>query len=207
MDDYRHTTPLTDETLEQDLARAVAIDPSPEFVARVRMRVANEPGPSAWRVSWTLSVAGGVVVAAAVVLAAVLIRSNRLTDQGAPMSLAARAIPTAPTTIPHVASAFTRPSIARPSTSSGRADSTRARGEPVEPRAGRGDAAPLFDARETAALRSLIAGSRDSRVDLTALLRPGAPAPMELPPVEDLSIAAIAIEPIAPLDGAQGVRQ
>jgi hypothetical protein len=65
----------------------------------------------------------------------------------------------------------------------------------------------LLDPRETAALRSLIAGVRNNRVDLTSLLQPSAPAPMELPPVDDLVIAPLAIEPLAPQLGAPGERQ
>jgi hypothetical protein len=65
----------------------------------------------------------------------------------------------------------------------------------------------LLDPRETQALRALLAGVRGNRVDLSSLLRPGAPAPTALPPVDDLVIAPIAIEPIAPQAGAQGERQ
>ena len=66
---------------------------------------------------------------------------------------------------------------------------------------------PLIDTLEAAALRSLIARVRDGRVDLTPLLQPAAPAPMELPPMTDIAIPPISIDPIAPAEGAQGVRQ
>ena len=146
------------------------------------------------------------MLAAAVVLAAVLIRPDRSGTLGTTTALTARAIGHDPAWLPSGVSAFKRTAVARPSTSSGRADSTRARGEPVEPRAGRGDAAPLFDARETRALQTLIAGVRDRRIDLAPLLRPGAPPPMELPPIDELSISPITIDPIAPQPGAEGVR-
>jgi hypothetical protein len=52
-----------------------------------------------------------------------------------------------------------------------------------------------------------MAGVRDGRVDLTAMLRSTPPAPMELQPIDDIIIAPIAIEPLAPMSDAEGVRQ
>lgn len=63
----------------------------------------------------------------------------------------------------------------------------------------------LLDPRETQALRSLLARVRASRVDLSPLLRPDSPAPIDPPSVDTLVIAPIAIEPLAPIDGAQGL--
>jgi hypothetical protein len=65
----------------------------------------------------------------------------------------------------------------------------------------------LLDPRETQALRSLLAGIRTNRVDLSALLTATAPAPTDLPPASDLVITPIAIEPLAPTVGAEGERQ
>jgi hypothetical protein len=68
-----------DSTLERELETIVAVDPSPEFLARVRTRIAQEPAPSSWRWSlgrrslgeggWGFALAGA---AAAMVLAVVL---------------------------------------------------------------------------------------------------------------------------------------
>ena len=41
MDGYRHQE-LSDETLEKDIEAALGVDPSPEFLPRVRARIANE---------------------------------------------------------------------------------------------------------------------------------------------------------------------
>jgi hypothetical protein len=57
--------------VDRELAAALAVDPSPEFLARVRMRIAAEPEPPAWRVSWLVAVAGACAVTAAVGAAAV----------------------------------------------------------------------------------------------------------------------------------------
>ena len=43
--------PLSD-SLDREIELAVAVEPSPEFLARVRTRIAAEPEPSAWRLSF-----------------------------------------------------------------------------------------------------------------------------------------------------------
>ena len=242
MDDQRQADALTDEALDGDLSRALAVDPSPEFVARVRTRIASEPAQSRfaalkgcatseewpWPTSgkgrraflarrsahgakaaalrpWTRRLAGATVVAAAAILAAVVVRPDRSTAPTIAPPLAARAIGTESASLPSVGSGFSR-TVSAPRKSLGPPKG----GPHVLPktiRAAVADPAPLFDPRETRALRLLIAGVRDSRVDLTPLLQPGAPSPMELTPVDDLVIAPLAIEPIAPVDGAQGARQ
>ena len=56
--------------LDRELARALQVDPAPDFAARVRTRIAAEPEPSRWRVpTLALSAVGCAVV---VVLAASL---------------------------------------------------------------------------------------------------------------------------------------
>jgi hypothetical protein len=69
------------------------------------------------------------------------------------------------------------------------------------------DSDVLIDAREASALRALIRGARDGRVDLEQVLRASAPTPMDLPPVAAIEIPLIAIDPIAPGPGEEGVRQ
>jgi hypothetical protein len=64
----------------------------------------------------------------------------------------------------------------------------------------------LLDPAETRALRALIAGVRDGRVELSGAQHSTTPAPMALAPVTEIVIAPITIEPIAPQSGAEGVR-
>jgi hypothetical protein len=61
----------------------------------------------------------------------------------------------------------------------------------------------LLDARETATLRALIRGVRRGDVDLEPVLRASAPSAMELPPIADIAIAPITIDPLV----EEGVRQ
>jgi hypothetical protein len=65
---FRQTGAVTDSELEREIGRALNVDPSPEFLARVRMRVAHETMPAPWRFRW-LALAG----AAAVVVFAVVV--------------------------------------------------------------------------------------------------------------------------------------
>jgi hypothetical protein len=56
---------LSDSQLDRDIESAVGIEPSAEFLARVRTRIAAEPEPSAWRLSfepmWGVAIAGIVL--------------------------------------------------------------------------------------------------------------------------------------------------
>ena len=199
MDDQRHAAAVTDEAVGDEIARALAVDPSPEFLARVRTQIANEPHPRVWRMSWMLSTFA--LVAAAVVFAMMIERRDGVPAL-ATAPLASRAVGGHATMLPYVGSGFSR-------TSNGPAKAGRH--VRIDSKVGPPEGGPhvevLLDPRETQALRALIAGVRTNRVDLSSLLRPGAPGPMELPPVDDLVIALLAIEPLAPVDGAQGERQ
>jgi len=85
---HEPTDPLNDPALEREIESLLAVDPSPEFVARVRTRIAQEPAPTAWRWSWSFVLAG----AAAAVVLAVLVTSwmARVTPTGVPQQAAAR---------------------------------------------------------------------------------------------------------------------
>jgi cytochrome c556 len=63
-------SPGNDDDLDRELAAALAVEPSAEFLARVRMRIAREPDPPAWRLSTMFAAAGACAVAIALVLAA-----------------------------------------------------------------------------------------------------------------------------------------
>jgi hypothetical protein len=195
MDDQRHAAALTDEAVgdevARDIARALAIDPSPDFLARVRTRIASEPLPrpslgaafSTWR--WPVAIA-----AVTLLLAVVVLNRPRAPIVGVP--LVSRTTAFDATTLPYVASAFRR-------TLDGPAKAGRhILRQPLF------DGQALIDPRETQALRALLAGIRNNRVDLSPLLAPTAPAPTEMPAASDLVITPIAIEPLAPVDGAPG---
>jgi hypothetical protein len=43
-----------DDALDCEICSLLAVEPSAEYVARVRRRIASEPAPSTWRSSWLL---------------------------------------------------------------------------------------------------------------------------------------------------------
>jgi hypothetical protein len=55
--DGRHD-PLSDAALDRELDAALNVEPSPEFVARVRMRVADEAVAAGWWPRWQFVTAG-----------------------------------------------------------------------------------------------------------------------------------------------------
>ena len=60
---------MNDASFDREIESLLAVEPSPEFVARVRARVAEEPEPGRWWTSWTLAVAGAVAVVILAVIA------------------------------------------------------------------------------------------------------------------------------------------
>jgi hypothetical protein len=191
--------------IDDEIREALKVEPSPEFLARVRTRIASEPSPSAWRWSWTL--AGVAAIAAAIAIAVALLRPNA---PAVPQSQSVSAAKPEPETAPR-GSAL--PTEAGPDKSAAQRLETAS--HPVRTRpVGRDTAAAptaaepeiLIDPRERRALLQLIALVRDGRIDLSAARRSGTLAPIELPPVTDIVIDPITIDPIAPQPGGEGAR-
>ena len=63
----RNTDSTFDDRLDREIEDALAVDPSPDFLARVRTRIAEEPRIGTPLIAWRL--AGAVVCAAIVVMA------------------------------------------------------------------------------------------------------------------------------------------
>jgi hypothetical protein len=203
MDDRRTAHGMTDAELDRELGRALRVDPSPEFVARVRSRIAEEPAPSRWTFGRWQLVAVAAVAASLLIAVVVHRRANPpiARDQAV---LSAR---------PIGAGAIAALQEHEPV--------RRTEREPLEPmerepfgrmeREGfsRASAAPevLIDPREAQALRAVIARVRTGALDLSPVLMATKPEAMDLPPITDIVIEPIAIDPLAPDTGAQGVRQ
>ncbi len=203
---------LTDAALDREIERALAVAPSPEFVARVRTRIESEPDPTAWRLSWVAYFAGGAV--AALIIAAVVPNRNTSRMTGA-LPLVARALTDAVSTeLPYVASAFRRtgelPSAARPErvdqpprVALRRSDIALVKPEGRAGRAGNSDPEVLIDIRESNAIRGLIFAIRDGRVPV---VQPVLAPSIESAPLTQIVIPPLTIDPIGPHDGLQGVR-
>ena len=65
---------------EADLNRLLAIDPSPEFAAKVRARISEPRTAHGWRVGW---LGLGLVSAAALIIAITLVGGRPVVDEGA----------------------------------------------------------------------------------------------------------------------------
>ena len=68
MDGRQQDDALTDDRLDREVQALFAIEPSPEFTARVRAAVAGEPAATAWFGWPRLAVASGVFAAAALLV-------------------------------------------------------------------------------------------------------------------------------------------
>jgi len=207
--------------LDREIERALAVDPSPEFAARVRLRIASEPAPGLWRSAfalrsqplWALCFAGGAVTALAIAVGVIISRpapSARL--KGSPY-----------TSSTNVARGFQPGGGLQPSDAPTKPETpTRVEGSPdtratnvargfqpsggFQPSDRARESETLLDARETRALQRLIAGVRDGRVDLSPVLDAKAVDAMDLPPVKDLVIVPLTIEPLVPQSGTEGAR-
>jgi hypothetical protein len=188
--------------IDDEIKHALRVDPAPEFVARVRTRIANEPQQSPWRWSWI--VVSAAAVAASLTIAIVWSRPQETIVPAPDVAQAVRgaAPPSAEAFAPPSVKAFAPPSagaFALAAASPRRSAKAFALPAAAEPEI-------LLDPAETRALRALIAGVRDGRVDLTPVQTAAAPTAMDLEPVADIVIAPLTIDPIAPLSGAEGAR-
>lgn len=133
--------PLNDSTLARELEALVDVDPSPEFLARVRTRIALEPEPSSWKLGW-----GWMGAAAAAVLVAVALVSS-WTATFAPIDAPQQAVVPEDVTLEPAATGV----LPMPDTTRDRAEAVVRRGRPSPLRQGSGGQAgrpaaeaPLF---------------------------------------------------------------
>lgn len=202
---------LNDTALDRELRRALAVDPSPEFVPRVRMRVAIEPAPAGWRFSW-LACCAAAGVAAVIIVAAIATR-DRAPVAGAVPSIAKTATGGASIELPKAAGSTPTGETPRTvrtgplehgprhSLQHAAVTSLNARARAREP--GGSDADVLVDVRESNAIRQLILAIRDGRVPV---VQPDLAVATEAAPLTQIVIPPLTIDPIGPQDGLQGVR-
>ena len=186
--------------IDKEIREALDVDPSPEFLARVRTRIAAEPASSTWRWSWGLAAA--CAVAASVALATIVPRPR----EAKPVTTVL--LPTRAIAENSSASAVSmhEGDMRRGTTGPRRARVVTPHTTSTVLQIAESEPQILIDQREMQTLRRLIDGVRDGRIDLTAAQNSRLHAPAEPEPVADIMIAPLIIEPIAPLPGAEGVR-
>ena len=183
-----------DNLLDRELERALAVDPSPEFLARVRTRVAGEPEPAASWWSWKLLTAGALVAGVAIAIVGSRPREARPEHaQVAPVGpMSAPALPVgraARGSTDSLQVGTRRASVARAEIVHSPLAQGPSRGERLgsEPEV-------LFDTREALAIRAMIDGVREDRLDLAPLLQPPPPPVMDPDPVDAIRITLIAFD-------------
>jgi hypothetical protein len=176
-----------DAALEREIESLVASDPSPEFLARIRTRVAEEPEPRRWRAPSMLAIAAGAV--AAVVVGMIAWPAREPVASRTESTQTARVEVVVPTVPPVVSQ---RPPV---------------RSRAAAPTAKVVASAPAPDRRididlpevviadnEVKTFATLVASVRQSRFDAAVPVAPNPDTPLEikeLPPVEPLEIEPI----------------
>jgi len=209
MDDRRTAGALTDTALDREIDTAVRVDASPGFLARVRTRIAAEPAEP--RFGWFFVAAAA---AAAIVVAALLLSRTAAHDVPTAL-LASRQLALPSPAIWNLEMGMRKLGVRKLGMRNGESGMSVTPSEariphskfPIPDFAIAKPPEVLIDPREAQALQALIDRVRFGRVDLSPVLAASKPDAMDLPPVTEIVISPLAIEPLAPQDGAQGVRQ
>jgi hypothetical protein len=203
MDDHRSADALTDVALDRELEAALAVDSSPEFVARVRMRVQRERDAASS--PWPWRIAAAIAFVAVIALVVGMSRQDRRVARDE--SLAQRQ----PTVAPGAQDVGPGP-VAQGSaagqafTPAPPAASRKSAGKRRRPGAAVSEPELLIAADEARALRQLFANVRKGRIDLSSL-QEGAPATAALQAPSVIAFSPITFEPIAPEPVEEGARQ
>jgi hypothetical protein len=178
MDPGRTTNPLTDSALDHEIEKTLSVDPSREFLARVRLRVANEPMRGAWGFTWKLAGAGIAVTAIVVVAVGVLWQGHQ-----SPPTVPRAGLSHEPALVPRPGELALpeQPSSAAPA----RSRFVQRRAEPEV----------LISREESAALRQLFADISARRVDLSVFPNT-VPAAVPLAPIDEIKIDPIRENPL-----------
>jgi hypothetical protein len=194
---------LTDARLAQEIEQALAVDPSPEFVARVRTHIASAPSVRRWSMRWPLVALGRMVAAIVLIVTAAMMsgvfRSRRVVAPEPPAVVRTEPPVAPPSVTPLVRGTEPRPRIAAPMTV--RHD-VRPSTEPEV----------LIPKGEAEALRRLMRGLHTGAVD-PATFAQGSRASAVVQPTADIVLQPLApltpvtLEPLASMTRQEGVRQ
>jgi hypothetical protein len=190
MDAYEHEE-LIDEALEKEIEAALGVDPSPEFLPRIRARIASERVSAGWIWFAPWRWAGAALAVVAVAIAALWISDSSVP---APREAHVTAVPPVEPArrVPEVVASSAESS--KPARASG-VRTVRSTRRPVE-----AHAEVVISPNDAMALRQLvvaIAARQIEAVDIPKLGAESAP----LPPIEEIVLEPIELSPIAGLEG------
>jgi hypothetical protein len=149
-----------DVALDHELRTLLAAEPSPDFIARTRARIAAEPAASWWQWSWTFAMVAAVFVAA--IAAAAIARFGV-----APVSVPADGPLLAARTIVEASGALVVPFV--PRRMARLRPGTTAAAVVVSGFSRTSEPEVLIDPREARALRRLLNGIRQHKIDPSLL--------------------------------------
>ena len=197
MDGHRPTDALTDSTLEREVESLLAVEPSPNYLARVRARVAEEPAPVGWRFRWEFAAAAATVV---ILATAVIWRSSnpaRSIDGSAQAPLVAEKA--TPPAVSSPTERVVRPPV--PSIESERRPGSGIREHQTTETSERSGLVAIIASEDTKGFQSLLASIRKPDVVLVLHDDAAGPALLETP---SIAIAPIDIEPVPPVAQLEG---
>ena len=139
---------MNDEQLKKEIEEALAVEPSPQFVARVRRQITDKPRRRWMGNPWKVAVAGLV---AAGIVATVALLPSRNTQTPQPVLIAE--VPPAPAETPALTTPVTQAAQAT--------TATQKRAQRQRP----AELEVLVDPREAAALHSLLDDIDDMKID------------------------------------------
>lgn len=189
---------LTDAALDRALDEALGVQPSPEFLARVRIRIADEPAPRAAWIGSVWALRGAIATGSAAALTAIAL--GTVVSRAPARSTSKRALASRPWSI--ASNVVAAPSAAGKDPPS-RADRPIPTGPALRREAPAAEV--LVAAAESQALRDLFASASEGRVALP-VGQANATDVMDLPPILEISIPPIMIEPLALAGREEGVR-
>ena len=178
---------LTDEALEREIEAALGVDPSPEFLPRVRARIASERVRDGWVWSWRLA-AAAASVAALTFVGLWIVRA----PAGSPEATVATVTPEPPiAAAPHLSAPAQEP----------RAVAVRiSRNVSPRQRAAVTASEVVVSNDEAAALRQLVVALANRQVTAVDIPELGVES-VPLPSLEEIVLEPIKLSPLAGLEG------
>jgi hypothetical protein len=215
------TNEMTPSAIEREIAQALAVEPSPEFVARVRMRIASEPPPRRVWATWMPVMAGATAVAAAVAIAIVApwrgspvrLKPDTITDVRLKPDTTEKIVASATSTVPSATSTAVASGFSRTKTLQAEAQ-VRLKPDPTEKIVASGfsrtvtEPEVLVPQAEIDMYRRLIARARASSPAALVEAPPEIVASeivADVQPPPELTIEPIKIDPITPQSSGEGV--
>jgi len=191
MDGHEHQ-PLSADALDREIAAALAVEPSPEFRARVRARVATDEIHVAW---WRSPTWAGFSIAMVMVgIIAGWIGWNRPAVVDAPRVSTGTAVETTPTPI----AGGSAPPVVRLERLDAR--QTARRESPVAPRRAQASRREVIVSPDDAsALRHLVTAIATRQLDASDIPPLGTES-APLPPIDEIVLEPIKLSPITGLE-------